>query len=153
MPPNILTSHRGRTLAVRLTGPLDRRLASGLFSRLLAAQSGYDELVVDLTGVDEVHDTGLAALRLLRNRARSAGKRLTVIDAYHHDCVAGSHRATTAGVVPRAASHLPWALPAHAQHVGLQRVTSRIAMPGRHGGIVRGTLFPRAPMSGQAGAA
>jgi ABC-type transporter Mla MlaB component len=152
MPPNILTSHRGRTLAVRLTGPLDRRLASGLFSRLLSAQSGYDELVVDLTGVDEVHDTGLAALRLLRNRARSAGKRLTVIDAYRHDSVAGSHRAATAGV-PRAAGHLPWALPAHAQRVGLQRATSRIATPGRHGGIVRGTLFPRAPMSGQAGAA
>ena len=61
MPPNILTSHRGRTLAIRLTGPLDRRLASGLFSRFLSAQSGYDELVVDLTGIDEVHDTGLAA--------------------------------------------------------------------------------------------
>ena len=152
MPPNILTSHRGRILAVRLTGPLDRRLASGLFSRLLAAQSGYDELVVDLTGVDEVHDTGLAALRLLRNRARSAGKRLTVIDAYRHDCVAGSHRAATAGV-PRAASHLPWALPAHSQRVGLQRATSRIATPGRHGAVTCGTPFPRAPVAAQAGAA
>jgi ABC-type transporter Mla MlaB component len=151
MPPNVLTSPRGATLNVRVTGPLDRRLASALFSRLLSAQSGYDELVIDLTGVDEVHDTGLAALRLLRNRARSAGKRLTVIDAYRHDYVAQT-RAGTAAVVPRAAGHFPWALPAQVQGASLQRATSRIATPGRHGAGTRGTPFPRAPAAAQASA-
>lgn len=150
MPPNVLTSHRGRTLDIRVTGPLDRRLASALFSRFLSAQSGYDELVLDLTDVEEVHDTGLAALRLLRDRARSAGKRLTVIDASRHDYVA-QKRASTTAVVPRAAGHFPWALPAQAHGASLQRATSRIATPGRHGAVTRGTPFPRAPVAAQAG--
>lgn len=149
MPPNLLTSHRGRTLAVRVTGPLDRRLASVLFSRFLSAQSGYDEVIIDLTDVDEVHDTGLAALRLLRNRARDAGKRLTIIDCSRHDCAG---QATAPRERGTAANHFPWTLPPHGHGAGLQRATSRIAMPGPRVNMTRGALFPRAPMPGQAGA-
>jgi len=111
MPPNVLTSTRGSTLTVRLTGPLDRRLASSLFSRLLAAQSGYNDLVLDLTRVEEVHDTGLAALRLLRNRAREAGKRLTIIDCSRHDCAgqASAPRERGTAVTPALTTY-PWAL-------------------------------------------
>ena len=103
-----------------------------------------------VTWPEEVHDTGLAALRLLRDRARSAGKRLTVIDASRHDYVA-QKRASTTAVVPRAAGHFPWALPAQAHGASLQRATSRIATPGRHGAVTRGTPFPRAPVAAQAG--
>ena len=85
MPANIHTSTRGNTLTVRVSGPLDRRIASSLFSRFLLARSRYDELVIDLTGVDEVHGAGLAALRLFRNRARQAGKRLAVVGCYKED--------------------------------------------------------------------
>ena len=90
MPANIHTSARGNTLTVRVSGPLDRRIASSLFSRFLLAKSRYDELVIDLTGVDEVYDAGLAALRLLRTRARQAGKRLAVVGCYKEDCIARS---------------------------------------------------------------
>ena len=90
MPANIHTSTRGNTLTVRVSGPLDRRIASSLFSRFLLARSRYDELVIDLTDVDEVYDAGLAALRLLRSRARQAGKRLSVVDSYKGDCIAHS---------------------------------------------------------------
>jgi ABC-type transporter Mla MlaB component len=100
MPANIHTSTRGNTLTVRLSGPLDRRIASSLFSRFLLARSRYDELVIDLTGVDEVCDAGLAALWLLRSRARQAGKRLSVVDSYKEDCIA--HPAT-----PRDEEHTP----------------------------------------------
>ena len=85
MPPNIHTSTRGSTLTVKVSGPLNRRIASSLFSRFLSAKSRYDELIVDLAGVDEVHDAGLAALRLLRTRARQAGKRLAVVGCYQED--------------------------------------------------------------------
>ncbi|MCU0837081.1 MAG: STAS domain-containing protein [Chromatiaceae bacterium] len=85
MPPNIHTSTQGSTLTVRLSGPLDRRIASSLFSRFLSAKSRYDDLIVDITGVDEVSDAGLAALRLLRTRARQAGKRLAVVDCHPDD--------------------------------------------------------------------
>lgn len=85
MPPNIHTSTRGSTLTVKVSGPLDRRIASSLFSRFLSAKSRYDELIVDLAGVDEVHDAGLAALRLLRTRARQAGKRLAVVGCHQED--------------------------------------------------------------------
>lgn len=85
MPPNIHTSTHGSTLTVRLSGPLDRRIASSLFSRFLSAKSRYDALIVDLTEVDEVDDAGLAALRLLRTRAREAGKRLAVVDHHQDD--------------------------------------------------------------------
>jgi ABC-type transporter Mla MlaB component len=149
MPPNILTSHRGRTLDIRVTGPLDRRLASALFSRFLSAQSGYDELVLDLTDVEEVHDTGIAALRLLRNRAREAGKRLTILDCARHDCAGRASAPRERGT---AANHFPWTSPPHGYGTGLQRAASRIAAPGRYGGVTRGALFPRAPMTGQAGA-
>lgn len=90
MPANIHTSTRGNTLTVRVSGPLDRRIASSLFSRFLLAKSRYDELVIDLAGVDEVYDAGLAALRLLRTRARQAGKRLAVVGCYKEDCLARS---------------------------------------------------------------
>jgi len=90
VPANIHTSTRGNTLTVRVSGPLDRRIASSLFSRFLLAKSRYDELVIDLTGVDEVYDAGLAALRLLRTRARQAGKRLAVVGCYKEDCIARS---------------------------------------------------------------
>ena len=90
MPANIHTSTRGNTLTVRVSGPLDHRIASSLFSRFLLAKSRYDELVIDLTGVDEVYDAGLAALRLLRTRARQAGKRLAVVGCYKEDCIARS---------------------------------------------------------------
>ena len=90
MPANIHTNTRGNTLTVRVSGPLDRRIASSLFSRFLLAKSRYDELVIDLTGVDEVYDAGLAALRLLRTRARQAGKRLAVVGCYKEDCIARS---------------------------------------------------------------
>jgi ABC-type transporter Mla MlaB component len=90
MPANIHTSTRGNTLTVRVSGPLDRRIASSLFSRFLLARSRYDELVIDLTGVDEVYDAGLAALWLLRSRARQAGKRLYVVDSYKDACIAHS---------------------------------------------------------------
>lgn len=146
MPPNILTSHRGRTLAVRLTGPLDRRLASAFFSRLLSAQAGYDELIVDVTAVEEVQDTGIAALRLLRHRAREAGKRLTIIDCSRHDCAG---QASTPREHGTTASHFPWTVPPQGHAAGLQRAASRIAMPGRLGGMTRGALFRRAPMSDQ----
>ena len=85
MPPNIHTSTHGNTLTVRLSGPLDRRIASSLFSRFLSARSRYDDLIVDITDVDEVSDAGLAALRLLRTRARQAGKRLAVVGSYQDD--------------------------------------------------------------------
>jgi anti-anti-sigma regulatory factor len=68
-----------------LSGPLDRRIASSLFSRFLSAKSRYDDLIVDITGVSEVSDAGLAALRLLRTRARQAGKRLAVVDSHPDD--------------------------------------------------------------------
>jgi anti-anti-sigma regulatory factor len=87
---NIYTSTRGNTLTVRVSGPLDRRIASSLFSRFLMAKSRYDELVIDLTGVDEVYDAGLAALRLLRTRARQAGKRLAVVGCYKEGCIGHS---------------------------------------------------------------
>ena len=90
MPANIHTSTRGNTLTVRVSGPLDHRIASSLFSRFLLAKSRYDELVIDLTGVDEVYDAGLAALRLLRTRARQAGKRLAVVGCYKEACLARS---------------------------------------------------------------
>jgi anti-anti-sigma regulatory factor len=90
MPANIHTSTRGNTLTVRVSGPLDRRIASSLFSRFLLARSRYDELVIDLTGVDEVYDAGLAALWLLRSRARQAGKQLFVVDSYKEGCIAHS---------------------------------------------------------------
>jgi ABC-type transporter Mla MlaB component len=90
VPANIHTSTRGNTLTVRVSGPLDRRIASSLFSRFLLARSRYDGLVIDLTGVDEVYDAGLAALWLLRSRARRAGKRLSVVDSYKGDCIAHS---------------------------------------------------------------
>ena len=90
MPANIHTSTRGNTLTVRVSGPLDRRIASSLFSRFLLAKSRYDELVIDLAGVDEVTDAGLAALRLFRTRARQAGKRLAVVGCYKEDCIARS---------------------------------------------------------------
>lgn len=92
MPANIRTSTRGNTLTVRLSGPLDRRIASSLFSRFLLARSRYDEVVIDLAGVDEVYDAGLAALWLLRSRARQAGKRLSVVGCYQEDCI--GHSAT-----------------------------------------------------------
>lgn len=85
MPPNIHTITRGSTLTVKVSGPLDRRIASSLFSRFLSAKSRYDELIVDLAGVDEVHDAGLAALRLLRTRAPQAGKRLAVVGCHQED--------------------------------------------------------------------
>jgi len=81
MPPSIRTSHHGATLTIELGGPLDHRLASGLFSRLLAADSRAKEVILDLSAIDCVRDSGIAALRLLRHRAHQAGKHLTVV---HH---------------------------------------------------------------------
>ena len=78
-PPCIRTSHRGATVTVTLAGPLDHRLASGLFSRLLASSSHARELLLDLTNAECPRDSGLAALRLLRHRAQEAGKLLTVV--------------------------------------------------------------------------
>lgn len=100
MPANIHTRTRGNTLTVRVSGPLDRRIASSLFSRFLLAKSRYDELVIDLTDVDEIHDAGLAALWLLRSRARQAGKRLSVVDSYKEDRIAHS-------VTPNDEEHTP----------------------------------------------
>jgi len=93
MPANIHTSTRGNTLRVRVSGPLDPRIASSRFSRFLLARSRYDELISDLTGVDEVYDAGLAVLWLLRSRARQAGKRLSVVGGYKEDCI--PHSATS----------------------------------------------------------
>lgn len=86
MTANIQTSACGATLTVRLTGPLDQRIASSFFNRFLAARSRFDELIVDLTGIDAVYDAGLAALRLLRTRARQAGKRLAVVRCNGEGC-------------------------------------------------------------------
>ena len=79
MPASIRTTCHDGTLRIELAGPLDYRLASGLFSRLLASRCNARELILDLTAVDAFRDSGLAALRLLRHRARQAGKQLTVI--------------------------------------------------------------------------
>lgn len=94
MPPNLQTTRRGNTFTVVLAGPLDERLASGHFSRLLASSSGADELILDVRDVDSVRDSGLAALRLLRHRAHQAGKRLTVVT---HDSAAQGERTAREG--------------------------------------------------------
>lgn len=90
MQANVQISTRGNTLTVKVSGPLDRRIASSLFSRSLSAKSRYDELIIDLSSVDEVYDTGLAALRLVRNRARQAGKRLALVGCFKEDYIAQS---------------------------------------------------------------
>jgi anti-anti-sigma regulatory factor len=107
MPPNIHTSTQGSTLTVRLSGPLDRRIASSLFSRFLSAKSRYDDLIVDITGVDEVSDAGLAALRLLRTRARQAGKRLAVVDCHPDDRLMRPLRPLGAAPARPAPRHAP----------------------------------------------
>lgn len=63
MPANIYISTRGNTLTVRLSGPLDGRIASSLFNRFLLAKSRYDELV---------------------------GKRLAAVGCYEEGCIAHS---------------------------------------------------------------
>jgi len=90
MPANIHTSTRGNTLTVRVSGPLDRRIASSRFSRFLLARSRYDELIIDHTGVDEVYDAGLASFGCPPQPARQAGKRLSVVGGYKEDCIAHS---------------------------------------------------------------
>lgn len=79
MPSCIRTSRQGTSLTVVMAGSLDHRLASSHFSRLLASSSETDELILDVSGVDSIRDSGLAALCLLRRRAHQAGKRLTVV--------------------------------------------------------------------------
>jgi anti-anti-sigma regulatory factor len=123
MPANVHTSTRGNTLTVRVSGPLDRRIASSLFSRFLVAKSRYDDLIVDLTEVDAVYDAGLAALRLLRKRARQAGKRLAVVGCYKQDCIAHSP-------APNDEGHTP--VPAAAGHT-LRELSPSVGAPGlRH---------------------
>ena len=94
----------------------------------------------------------IAALRLLRNRARSAGKRLTVIDSHPSDRLASAPvpHERTAAPLPQLASDRPWASAPHAHGLGLPRAWSRIATPARRGGLTCGALFARAPMAGQA---
>jgi anti-anti-sigma regulatory factor len=130
MPANIHTSTRGNTLTVRVSGPLDRRIASSLFSRFLLAKSRYDELVIDLSGVDEVYDAGLAALRLLRTRARQAGKRLAVVGCYKEDCMARSP-------APNDEEHTP--APAVADHAYRESSPFLVA-PGLRPACAPGTL-------------
>ena len=91
MRPSLRTSRHGGSFTVALTGPLDQRIASSHFSRLLASNSKADELILDVTDVDSIHDTGIAALRLLRHRADEAGKRLTVV---HREMFPASRHAT-----------------------------------------------------------
>jgi len=130
VPANIHTSARGNTLTVRVSGPLDRRIASSLFSRFLSAKSRYDELVIDLTGVDQVYDAGLAALRLLRTRARQAGKRLAVVGCYKEDCIARSP-------APNDEEHTP--VPAVAGHTHRES-SPFLAAPGLRRACAPGTL-------------
>jgi anti-anti-sigma regulatory factor len=159
MPANIHTSTRGNTLTVRVSGPLDRRIASSFFTRFLSAKSRYDELIIDLTGVDEVYDAGLAALRLLRTRAREAGKRLAVVDWHQEDVLTHSpalREGEHAAAPPVVAGNPPWAMPPYAAYAlaaGRPRAPRQPATPPTHSGESLQGSSPRAPVTCQPGGA
>jgi ABC-type transporter Mla MlaB component len=155
MPANIHTSTRGNTLTVRVSGPLDHRIASSLFSRFLSAKSTYDKLIIDLTGVDEVFDAGLAALRLLRNRAREAGKRLAVVSWRREGVLAhppALREGAYAPVPPVMAGHPLCPMPpyaANALSAGRLHASRQAATRPTHSGESPWRSYPRAPVACQ----
>jgi len=80
MPVQIRTALRDDKVTVGVQGSLDLSLASAVLNRVFGAEASPREVILDLGEVDTVFESGLAALLVLKRRAKQAGRRLHIVN-------------------------------------------------------------------------